>query len=183
MRYVVELLHNQEYRQRLSRLGKLEEERVYCGHDMRHFTDVARLAQLRNLTENMKQDKEMIYLYALLHDMGRVAEYEQGISHAEASAEYAGEILVHIGYPQEKTAVIQHAIRGHRGVAEQFGTGRFVAAGNAAKCSPPEEDRQADTFTALMKWADKASRMCFLCEAQDTCKWSNEQKNKPENWE
>lgn len=37
-------------------------------------------------------------------------------------------------------------------------------------------------FTQLMKWADKASRMCFACEAADSCKWSEEEKNKPETW-
>lgn len=167
MRYVAELLDNQEYRQRLSRLGKLEEERVYCGHDMRHFMDVARLAQLRNLTENLQQDKEMIYLYALLHDMGRVAEYEQGISHAQASADYAGEILMHIGYPSDKTEVIRNAIRGHRGT----------------KSGPAQTERREEAFATLMKWADKASRMCFLCDAQATCKWSEDKKNKAENWE
>lgn len=163
MRFVAELFENQEYRQRLLRLWELEADRTYCGHDIRHFMDVARLAQLRNLEENMQQDKEMIYLYALLHDMGRVAEYEQGISHAESSADFAGEILVHIGYPPEKMSVIQNAIRSHRSTEETAG--------------------QTDTFTALMKWADKASRMCFLCKAQDTCKWSEEKKNKADRWE
>lgn len=178
MRFVAELLKNQEYRQRLQRLQKLEAERIYCCHDIRHFMDVARLAQLRNLEENMQQDKEMIYLYALLHDMGRAAEYEQGISHAESSADFAGEILVHIGYPPEKTAVIQNAVRSHRETAEEK-----VSKRGAPENHQPESDRREDSFAALMKWADKASRMCFLCEAKNTCKWSEEQKNQAEHWE
>lgn len=177
MRFVAELFKNQEYRQRLQQLRKLEAERIYCCHDICHFMDVARLAQIRNLEENMQQDKEMIYLYALLHDMGRVAEYEQGISHAESSADYAGEILVHIGYPPKKTAVIQNAIRSHRSTEEQS-----ASKGETLQRSAAETAGQTDTFAALMKWADKASRMCFLCKAQDTCKWSNDKKNKADNW-
>ena len=68
--------------------------------------DVARLAQIRNLKEQLGLDEEMIYLYALLHDIGRMKEYEQGISHAAASAEFAGEIFATIGYPKEKGAII-----------------------------------------------------------------------------
>lgn len=162
MEYVARLLSDKEYRQKLLRLEQLEAERIYCRHNMTHFMDVARLAQIRNLELKLNQDKEMIYLYALLHDMGRVAEYEQGISHAQASADYAGEILMRIGYRKDKVSVIQNAILHHRGFLEESG--------------------EEAIFDGLMHWADKASRMCFTCPAQASCKWSEEQKNQAEQW-
>lgn len=112
-------------------------------------------------------DEEMIYLYALLHDIGRMKEYEQGISHAAASAEFAGEIFATIGYPKEKGDIICRAILAHR----------------RETCEELHGEKLWQTaFTQLMKWADKASRMCFACEAADSCKWSEEEKNKPETW-
>ena len=140
MEYVARLLHQEQYRETVKEIARLEADRIYCRHNMEHFMDVARLAQIRNLKEQLGFEEEMIYLYALLHDIGRMKEYEQGISHAAASAEFAREIFATIGYPKEKGDI------------------------------------------QLMKWADKASRMCFACEAADSCKWSEEEKNKPENW-
>ena len=92
MEYVVRLLHQEQYRENVKKIARLEADRIYCRHNMEHFMDVARLAQIRNLKEQLGLDEEMIYLYALLHDIGRMKEYEQGISHAAASAEFAGEI-------------------------------------------------------------------------------------------
>lgn len=93
MEYVARLLHQEQYRKTVKKIARLEADRIYCRHNMEHFMDVARLAQIRNLKEQLGLDEEMIYLYALLHDIGRMKEYEQGISHAAASAEFAGEIL------------------------------------------------------------------------------------------
>lgn len=102
MEYVARLLHQEQYRKTVKKIARLEADRIYCRHNMEHFMDVARLAQIRNLKEQLGLDEEMIYLYALLHDIGRMKEYEQGISHAAASAEFAGEIFATIGYPKEK---------------------------------------------------------------------------------
>lgn len=167
MEYVARLLHQEQYRKTVKKIARLEADRIYCRHNMEHFMDVARLAQIRNLKEQLGLDEEMIYLYALLHDIGRMKEYEQGISHAAASAEFAGEIFATIGYPKEKGAIICQAILAHR----------------RETCSELHGEKLWQTaFTQLMKWADKASRMCFACEAADRCKWSEEEKNKPETW-
>ena len=61
------------------------ETRIFCGHDMAHFLDVARLAYLFNLEENLKLEKEEIYTAALLHDVGRFVQYEDGTPHQLAS--------------------------------------------------------------------------------------------------
>lgn len=167
MEYVARLLHQEQYRETVKKIARLEADRIYCRHNMEHFMDVARLAQIRNLKEQLGLDEEMIYLYALLHDIGRMKEYEQGISHAAASAEFAGEIFATIDYPKEKGDIICRAILAHRreNCGELHG-----------------EKLWQKAFTQLMKWADKASRMCFACEAADSCKWSEEEKNKPETW-
>ena len=94
-------------------------------------------------------------------------EYEQGISHAAASAEFAGEIFATIGYPKEKGDIICQAILAHRRETSGELHGEKLC---------------QTAFSQLMKWADMASRMCFACEAADSCKWSEEEKNKPETW-
>ena len=71
MEYVVRLLHQEQYRENVKKIARLEADRIYCRHNMEHFMDVARLAQIRNLKEQLGLDEEMIYLYALLHDIGR----------------------------------------------------------------------------------------------------------------
>lgn len=166
MPYVARVLKDEQYLERLSRLEELEADRRFCRHDLTHFMDVARLAWIRDLEEKGGLDREMIYLYALLHDMGRVEEYEQGISHAQASAAYAGEIFSKIGYPKERADVICGAILGHRG-------------GALAKRTA---DGTAERFAELTAWADHASRMCFRCPAQAECNWAEERRNRPETW-
>lgn len=169
MPYVAALLLDADYQERVRRLEALEADRIYCRHNMAHFMDVARLAWIRNLEENRKLDREMIYLYALLHDMGRVAEYEQGISHAQASAGYAGEIFSRLGYPADRGRVICAAILSHRGSRMPEGVA-------------PDNRTGSEQFDDLLHWADHASRMCFCCPAQRDCKWEEERRNRPEYW-
>ena len=76
MEYVVRLLHQEQYRENVKKIARLEADRIYCRHNMEHFMDVARLAQIRNLKEQLGLDEEMIYLYALIHDIGRLKEYD-----------------------------------------------------------------------------------------------------------
>lgn len=195
MRFVSALLENDMYNRKRRRLDLLETDRIFCRHDMAHFMDVARIAQLRNLEEHMQQDKEMIYLYALLHDIGRVAEYEQGISHAQASADAAGEILMHLGYPAEQIVLLQKAILEHRGNSVEEHPYKAMescdapakksedtaAEESADRVTWDDTEQNSQRFVRLMKWADKASRRCFDCKAYTQCKWSEEKKNKAEN--
>ena len=67
MEYVARLLHQEQYRKTVKKIARLEADRIYCRHNMEHFMDVARLAQIRNLKEQLGLDEEMIYLYAALH--------------------------------------------------------------------------------------------------------------------
>lgn len=172
MKYVALLLEQESYLEQLMRLEQLEENRRFCRHGLNHLMDVARLAWIRCLEEQLSYEKEEVYLFALLHDIGRVKEIEEGISHAEASAQYAGEILMHIGYSPEKTKCIVDAILEHRG-EESKNRGEQVLMG---------ESEQMD-FAALMKWADKKSRPCFYCKASRKCNWNEDRKNTADCWQ
>lgn len=163
MEYVARLLEDTMYRCLLAALKEYEADRIYCKHGLEHLMDVARLGWIIALEQHMDVTKEEVYLAALLHDIGRVEEYRTGISHAAAGQQLAGEILLHIGYPKEKAAELLWAIGEHRG-------------SDVCKTNGNELSR-------LLKKADKASRACFVCEVAATCKWTDEQKNKPENWE
>lgn len=174
MKYVALLLEQNSYQELLSRLEKLEENRKFCKHGLNHLMDVARVAWIRCLEERLPYEKEAVYLFALLHDIGRVKEIEEGISHAEASAQYAGEILMHIGYPARDRERIVEAILGHRGDRDNHS----LSDGECGRGTDSIPD-----FAALMKWADKTSRPCFHCEASRECNWKEEKKNTAACWQ
>ena len=71
MERVNRILKNHTYQDCLQQIYRLEAGRIFCGHDMTHFLDVARLAYIFNLEENLQIEKERIYAAALLHDVGR----------------------------------------------------------------------------------------------------------------
>ena len=81
------------YQNELNKLQLLETDREFCRHTPEHFLDVARLAYIRALEENAPVSKELIYCTALLHDIGRARQYEDGTPHDEAGAAIAGQIL------------------------------------------------------------------------------------------
>ena len=74
------------YQTELHKLQLLEADREFCRHTPEHFLDVARLAYIRALEENYSVSKELIYCSALLHDIGRARQYEDGTPHDEAGA-------------------------------------------------------------------------------------------------
>ncbi len=58
--------------------------------------------------------KDIIYATALLHDLGRADQYEKGISHEEAGAILAEEILTDCGYTREERKFMTDTILRHR---------------------------------------------------------------------
>lgn len=156
MVYMDKLLKETDYLQQLELLEQLEKDRQFCRHGLEHLLDTARLIWIRCLEGRRVMDKEMVYLTALLHDLGRIDQYEKGIPHHEAGAERAGKLLGEIGYPAERIRKIQEAILGHRG------------SGSAA---------EVIELSALLCWADQRSRMCFVCRVREACNWREDQKN------
>ena len=141
------------YQTELHKLQLLEADREFCRHTPEHFLDVARLAYIRALEENYSVSKELIYCTALLHDIGRARQYEDGTPHDEAGAIIAGQILKELGFPPEEMEAIVSAIRGHRAETNQTILGQLIYR------------------------ADKKSRNCFSCKAEPECYWSPAKKN------
>lgn len=144
----------------LAKIDELEKDRIYCRHGMGHLLDVARIGRIFLLEEGAADAHpeltELMYAAALLHDIGRAKEYEDGTPHDEASVMIAREVLPACGYTEEETEMICSAIEGHRGT----------------------DDMDEGTVLArLLKKADKLSRPCYACEAEATCKWPDEKKN------
>lgn len=142
------------YRQCLEKITALEADRQFCRHTPEHFLDVARLTWIFAMEEGLKIDRGLIYAAALLHDIGRFCQYEDGTPHEAASAEIAGKLLPECGYTEQEISVIVNMILSHRN----------------------KDSRES--INHLFYRADKMSRSCFLCPAEKECNWSAEKKNK-----
>lgn len=187
MKYVDELLRKTDFLQQLQKLEQLEKDREFCRHGLNHLLDTARIAWITYLeqqqnpdtantaVETVFLDKEMIYLAALLHDLGRIQEYEVGISHHIASADMAEEYLAKLAYPAERIEIIVTAVYGHRRKqkksipnSEEYGSRGDIS----EECL-----RKIEALEALLYTADKRSRNCFYCEASEGCNWETERRN------
>lgn len=156
MKRVNNILAHPLFQQHMEQNEAAEQDRIFCRHDMGHLLDVARIAMILNLEEGLGLEKEILYGAALLHDIGRHEQYENGTPHEEAGARIAPAILGECGYNEKETDVIVGAIRMHRTKA---------AAENA-------------DLGGVLYRADKMSRPCFGCKAESVCNWEEEKKNK-----
>lgn len=157
---VSKILENSLYKEYIRLNEEAEEGRIFCRHDMAHFLDVARIAQILNMKEQQQVEEEFIYAAALLHDIGRHVQYKDGTPHEEASAELAPSILADCGFTDRETSVILRAVAGHR---------------NELSASAPG-------LEGLLYRADKMSRNCFICKAEKECDWESSKKNKYLIW-
>lgn len=156
MKRVNNILEHPLFLQHMERNEAAERDRIFCRHDMGHLLDVARIAMLLNLEEELGIEKEILYGAALLHDIGRHEQYEKKTPHEEAGARIAPQILRECGYNEKETDVIVNAIRMHR-----------------TKAVAEEPD-----LNGVLYRADKMSRPCFCCKAEGACNWGAEKKNK-----
>lgn len=156
MERVQQILAHPFYRECLSAIATYEKDRAFCGHDMVHFLNVARIAMILNLKENKKPiKKDVVYAAALLHDMGRHIQYECGRDHAEASAELAPKVLADCGYSMKETERIVEAIANHRN----------------------KDVKKGSDLKGILYRADKASRACYSCPVETECNWKQSKKN------
>ena len=149
------ILTNEKYKMHLEKINAAEENRLFCCHNMSHFLDVARIAMQLNLEEKLEISKELIYATALLHDIGRHVQYEDGTPHEKASAFLAPEILEECGFDEDEQQIIIEAIGNHRN-----------------KKIAPEKN-----LSGIIYRADKLSRPCFSCRMEKECDWSKSKKN------
>ncbi len=137
------------YKERTSIIENTERDRKFCRHNLEHSLDVARIAYIDCLENGLGIKKELIYAAALLHDAGRYS----GVPHNISGAELAEKIMPDCGFTAEETELVRNAISGHR------------------------DTKHCDEFSKILYNADKKSRMCFKCQAQDECYWDNEKRN------
>lgn len=146
------------YTSSYGRLQELEQERIFCRHQMEHLLDVARIAYILNLERGLGIPKDIIYAASILHDIGKSRQYEDGTPHEIASEEIARRILAEmpeeLHFTSDEQEQILTAIRGHRRLR-----------------------KNAEPLEALLYESDKSSRACFACPAEADCNWSYEKKN------
>lgn len=138
------LLNDPGFLEYIKKNREAETDRIFCRHDLTHALDVARIAYILNMEENLRLDKETIYAAALLHDIGRWLEYENGADHAAASATLAEGLLDQYGFGDKSE--IMTAIGNHR------------------------KKGQTALLSDLLYRADKLSRNCVSCGAISKCK-------------
>ena len=150
------IISHKLYKKCYKKIKKHEKKREFCKHNMVHFLDVARIAYIYNLEEDLKIEKEWIYAAAMLHDIGRFEQYEEDIPHEKASLKYAPEILQDCGFSEEEQKAILEVISEHRN----------------------KEIAEEVSFRGIFYRADKASRACFSCKSENKCDWKSDKKNK-----
>lgn len=151
---ITNILNNEVFKENLERNKTAERERMFCKHDLNHSIDVARIAYILNLEDQLDYDKELIYAVALLHDITKWRQYEDGTPHNISAAEISDIILRSCGFHGKEIETCKNAIFKHRKL-----------------------ESESDSFTKLMYKADKLSRCCFLCKAKNICNWNPEKMN------
>ncbi len=146
------ILNDEKYLYYLKRNKEFEKGRKFCKHNLKHFLEVARIAQIINLEENLGFKKEIIYTTAILHDIGKSLQYENKTPHEIASWEIAKKLLEEYNFSKEEVEFIKQAILEHREIKNEG-------------------------FSSLIYRADKLSRLCINCKAIDKCNWSDGKKN------
>ena len=151
------IIEDEVYITHIRRTEEYEKDRAFGHHDMQHFLDVARVGMLINLTEGYNIPKDMIYAAALLHDVGRDVQYEDGTPHDIASVDITKDIFTRIGdiYTKEEQEEILAAIGDHRN----------------------KDIRTEKSLAGLLYRADKESRPCYFCKAYEECNWKPDKKN------
>ena len=173
------ILTDREYLKYIHEIEELEQDRIFCRHNMEHFLSVARIACLLNYEEGTCVDRELIYAASLLHDIGRGKEYLTGVRHEEESARLAPHIIRRAGFSKEEEALLISAIANHRNHKYSDKVkGKVTDKSNETDTGRPDsDDMEEERLNSLIYRADKLSRACFYCEASDKCHKSEDKKN------
>ncbi len=150
MERVNRIIANADYKLYLQKNLAEEKKRPFCSHHFEHLLAVARLSYTLLLEEGCPFiSREIAYAAGLLHDIGRWQEYRSKTDHAHYSAELAEPILAQAGFSEEESQFIQKAIAQHR-----------IKGLSGGHRSP---------LSKALSRADSLSRLCFLCDARNSC--------------
>ena len=151
MKRVNAILEHPLFISTLAHINELERDRLFCKHGLEHLVDVARISYILSLESKSDTEylKELFYAAALLHDLGRGRQYEDGTPHEHESAKLAEKILPECGYDQSEVELILDAILSHRSKMKHWKT----------------------ALAEYIYRADKLSRRCDQCAKLDECDW------------
>ncbi len=108
-------MHNQVLNKEICLLAEeymKKHMKLDSSHDINHVYRVLYFAM--DIVQSETADAEIVYLAAVLHDVGRRYEAEQNKSHASIGADMAYEFLCNCKYDRKRTAWISDCIRSHR---------------------------------------------------------------------
>ena len=154
MQRIARLQLDSDFRSLLQQIEDSEHSRIFCRHGLAHLLDVARIAWIEALEQNLLLEKPVVYAAALLHDLGRALNQAD---HDTAALDICRKILVRIGFSESETACILQAIIAH-----------------GDKHTP---DEQLPPLCAVIRRADGLSRPCYACAASEECYWPDARRN------
>lgn len=155
MKRINQIINNDSYIKYTEEIKAIEAGRKFCRHGIEHCLDVARIMMLLNYEEQLMLPKEMVYAAALLHDIGRGIQYQEGVPHEAAGIPIAHDILSAAGFDDAEAEILLQAIGNHRNI----------------------DIRDCHTLDGILYRADKASRACYACDAEAECDWKQDKKN------
>lgn len=155
MERVRKIMEHKDFLHYLEEIEKLEENRIFCCHGIGHLLDVARISYIFLLESGVVLEKDIVYGTALLHDIGKIEQYQRGTPHEKAGVRLAYPVLKSCGYREDEISLILGAIWNHR-----FG----------------KEDESHKLYESIHR-ADKWSRNCMYCKVREQCNWREEEKN------
>ena len=180
MKYSENVLKHPIFQAYISEIQQLEKDRIYCCHKLEHAIDVARLAWIYYMEDRFEEEtqnvsglqwkrpsygewmeeketmKDLLYTAALLHDIGRVSQYRTGVHHSITGVPLAMQILQDISVPEDWIKEIIDVVSEHSHGAVS------------------EKKKNVEYYITK---ADHDCRLCFACEARESCKWTEEEKN------
>ena len=106
------------------------------------------------IAEALNMDSDKAKMMGYIHDIGKFLDDEMGMNHRDIGPILAAPILKDVGFSEEETEMICHAIKMHGTYPEDKGS-----------------------LAGLLYIADKKARRCFDCPAHDECNWPDEKKN------
>lgn len=183
MKRIEKIRRHPEFIRQMKKISADERNREFCGHDMQHLLDVARIGYSISLERGLDLDKELIYAAALLHDLGRHLQYADGIPHAVAGAKLAKRIMIDCGFSDEESKTVAAAIAGHSASETKAKPATLAMPGKCGigdRCRErPGSDRSRDitNLGLILYIADKKSRPCYDCKARDKCNWPPDRMN------
>lgn len=147
---IKKILNHKLFIENMRKIIQIEENRIYCKHDIFHCFDVARICYIIVLENNLHYDKDVIYALALLHDIGRAKQYESGEDHSLIGGEIAAQIMHDVAFSEHDIELVKDIILKHSGEHNIL--------------SPK-------TLKEAFLKSDFLARKCSFCSAIDTCKW------------